>query len=163
REIRTMVAKRSRVANPARWIPGKGTALQFVRAACFPREFMGIPADDAPADFEYLEGRLDLKPLEHFQLEVQAKLARVLQTPGGRAIVTLPTGGGKTRVAVDSVRDYLSARWHEGASQTGRAVLWLAHTEELCEQAYLCFRQVWQASHAVCPLLLIRFWGRYTQ
>src|SRR5262249_33644287 len=61
REIRTMVAKRSRVANPARWIPGKGTALQFVRAACFPREFMGIPADDAPADFEYLEGRLDLK------------------------------------------------------------------------------------------------------
>jgi superfamily II DNA or RNA helicase len=162
-QIRALVAKKSRAENPARWIPGKGTALQFVQASGFPREFMGIPADDTPADFEYLEGRLDLKPLEHFQLEVQAKLARVLQIPGGRAIVTLPTGGGKTRVAVDTVRDFLSARWHDGAGRTGSAVLWLAHTEELCEQAYLCFRQVWQASHAVCPLLLFRFWGRYTQ
>ena len=163
RQIRTMVAKKSRADNPARWVPGKATALQFVRAAGFPRELTGIPADDAPADFEYLEGRLDLKPLENFQLEVQAKLARVLQAAGGRAIVTLPTGGGKTRVAVDTIRDFLSARWREGTDQKASAVLWLAHTEELCEQAYLCFRQVWQAPHAVCPLLLFRFWGRYTQ
>jgi len=43
------------------------------------------------------------------------------------------------------------------------AVLWLAHTEELCEQAYACFKQVWEASTQVAPLLLVRFWGRYTQ
>ena len=45
----------------------------------------------------------------------------------------------------------------------GNTVLWLAHTEELCEQAYTCFRDVWQASTGVCPLLLFRFWGRYTR
>lgn len=162
-ELRRLVAKAAKVENPARWYPGKETALRFVAAAGFPLELAGIPAPEAPADFEYLEGRVDLKPLERFQLEVQEKLLRVLATPGGRAIVTLPTGGGKTRVAVDTIRDFLSERWRQNDAALRTVVLWLAHTEELCEQAYLCFRQVWQASSAVSPLLLFRFWGRFTQ
>jgi superfamily II DNA or RNA helicase len=161
RGIRSLVAKRSDASFPNRWHPGKGAALEFVRQAGFPADFTGIPAEDTPADFEYLEGRVDLKPLEPFQLEVQRKAARVLGEPGGRAIVTLPTGGGKTRVAVDTIRDLLTTRWREG--NPAACVLWLAHTEELCEQAYVCFRQVWQSSNAVCPLLLFRFWGRFTQ
>jgi superfamily II DNA or RNA helicase len=162
REIRAAVAKRCKVEPPGRWLPGKETALRFVEAAEFPREFSGIPAQDTPADFEYLEGRVELQPLESFQLEVQSKLMQVLQSPGGRSIVTLPTGGGKTRVAVDSIRDFLTAHWR-AHPEAGTAVLWLAHTEELCEQAYLCFKQVWQASASVSPLLLFRFWGRFTQ
>ena len=161
RGIRSLVAKRCHAPFPNRWHPGKGVALEFVRRVGFPPEFTGIPAEDTPADFEYLEGRVDLPPLEAFQLEVQAKLTSVLKGVGGRAIVTLPTGGGKTRVAVDTIRDMLTARWQQDVGSG--CVLWLAHTEELCEQAYLCFRQVWQASSAVCPLLLFRFWGRYTQ
>ena len=161
RGIRSLVAKRTDVSFPNRWHPGKGAAVGFVRDVGFPAEFTGIPAEDTPVDFEYLEGRVDLKPLEAFQLEVQRKMARALSEPGGRAIVTLPTGGGKTRMAVDTIRDLLTARWREAAPAS--CVLWLAHTEELCEQAYLCFREVWQASNAVCPLLLFRFWGRFTQ
>jgi len=161
RGIRSLIAKRCDAPFPSRWHPGKGAALEFVRQVRFPAEYTGIPAEDSPADFEYLEGRVDLPPLQAFQLEVQAKLTSVLKSVGGRAIVTLPTGGGKTRVAVDTIRDMLTARWQQGLG--AGCVLWLAHTEELCEQAYLCFRQVWQASSAVCPLLLFRFWGRYTQ
>lgn len=162
-DLRALVARAAKVDHPRRWNPGKDAALRFVAAAGFPRELAGIPAPEAPADFEYLEGRVDLKPLERFQSEVQAKLMRVLETAGGRAIVTLPTGGGKTRVAVDTLRDFLTGRRDRGDPGLRSTVLWLAHTDELCEQAYLCFRQVWQASSAVCPLLLFRFWGRYTQ
>ena len=43
------------------------------------------------------------------------------------------------------------------------AVVWLAHTEELCEQACACFRQVWQGSDDVAPVTLVRFWGDYTK
>ena len=39
----------------------------------------------------------------------------------------------------------------------------MAHTEELCEQAYSCFRQVWEGSVLVSPLMLFRFWGDYTR
>jgi hypothetical protein len=161
--IRKAIAKKCKVKFPKRWHPGKDTAIRFVEAVEFPSEFAGIPSEDTPPDFEYLEGRFDLKPLTDFQSEVQQAVIEVLAKSNGRAIVTLPTGAGKTRVAVDSIRDWLTQRWAENPTGVGNTVLWLAHTEELCEQAYTCFRDVWQASSAVCPLLLFRFWGRYTQ
>lgn len=164
RAVRKAVARKSGVAAPDRWHPGKGLAPQFVAAAGFPAELAGIPTAESPPDFEYLEGRVELAPLQDFQLEVQRGMVRVLQTPAARAIVTLPTGGGKTRVAVDTLRDWLTARAITPVvGDDGQTVLWLAHTEELCEQAYLCFRQVWLASAQVCPLQLFRFWGSHTR
>jgi superfamily II DNA or RNA helicase len=160
---RALLAKRARIVPPPRWYPGKGKAIQFAGAMGFPIEYAGIPAGESPEDFEYLEGRIDLHPLQDFQLEVQRKLNGILSRSAGRAIVTLPTGGGKTRVAVDTIRDWLSARFSEQGNKGGHLVLWLAHTDELCEQACACFKEVWQSSHAVCPMLLFRFWGRYTR
>jgi superfamily II DNA or RNA helicase len=161
-ELRKTVAKRLKVAAPSRWNPGKSTALRFVIDCGFPEEYAGIPAPETPPDFEYLEGRVDLPPLQDFQREVQGKLLEVLGRPGGRAILTLPTGAGKTRTAVDTIRDWLGQGFAERRDGRGNTVLWLAHTEELCEQAYACFRDVWQASSSTCPILLFRFWGRYT-
>jgi DNA repair protein RadD len=163
RDTRVLMAKKCKVDCPGRWHPGKGTALRFVTAVGFPEELAGIPAEETPPDFEYLEGRVDLKALQDFQLEVQAKLLAVLRDAAARAIVTLPTGAGKTRVAVDSLRDWLTKRFGVRQDGVGNTILWLAHTEELCEQAYACFREVWQASSNVCPLLLFRFWGNYTK
>lgn len=162
-EIRKLISKKCRVQFPKRWHPGKGTALLFAKQTGFPEEFAGLPSDELRPDFEYLEGRIDLRPLQPFQREVQDKLIEVLRKAGGRAIVTLPTGAGKTRVGVDSIRDWLTEHWEANGNGRAKTVLWLAHTEELCEQAYECFKQVWQASTAVCPLWLFRFWGRYTQ
>ena len=97
-------------------------------------------------------------------MEVKEHLDGVLRVAGRRAILTLPTGAGKTRVAVESIRDSLTSRYDAtGEANSQAAVLWLAHTEELCEQAHACFRQVWANSENVCPLLLIRFWGQYTR
>lgn len=162
-DVRTLIAKRAKAKCPNRWHAGKGTALRFVESAQFPVEYAGIPAEEPPEDFEYLDGRVDLHALQDFQVEVQKKLLSVLETRAGRAIVTLPTGGGKTRVAVDTIRDWLTARYRQSATGAGNVVLWLAHTDELCEQATLCFREVWQGSSNVCPMLLFRFWGGFTR
>lgn len=162
--IRKHVGDACRVKPPERWHPGKGAAVEFVSQTMFPHELAGIPSPDSLPDYEYLEGRFDLRELEDFQEEVKERLDNVLQNRGQRAIMTLPTGAGKTRVAVQSIRDLLTGR-HDVTSGTNSqaAVLWLAHTEELCEQAHACFRQVWTNSENVCPLLLIRFWGHYTR
>lgn len=162
--IRKRVGAACRVNPPKRWHPGKGAAVEFVIQTRFPRELAGIPTPDTLPDYEYLEGRFDLGALEDFQEDVKKQLDRVLECQGDRAIMTLPTGAGKTRVAVESVRDWLTRRYDITDRVANQAVvLWLAHTEELCEQAHACFRQVWTNSENVCPLLLIRFWGHYTR
>jgi len=163
-DIRKHVAAACKANYPKKWHPGKGAAAEFVARTGFPRELVGIPAPEALSDYEYLEGRFDLKDLKAFQKDVKEQLDRMLEDRGQRAIVTLPTGAGKTRVAVESIRDLLTKRYDVvGQTAAEAAVLWLAHTEELCEQACECFRQVWTNSQKVCPLLLVRFWGRYTQ
>jgi DNA repair protein RadD len=162
--IRKRIGAACRVSPPERWHPGKGAAVEFVAQTEFPRELAGIPTPDSLPDYEYLEGRFDLGALEDFQKDVKKQLDCVLESRGRRAIMTLPTGAGKTRVAVESIRDLLSGRCDVTGRVANQAVvLWLAHTEELCEQAHACFRQVWTNSENVCPLLLIRFWGHYTR
>lgn len=162
--VREAIGKACQVAVPKRWHPGKSGAIDFAQAVRLPRELTGLPRGDTPPSFEFFEGRFGLRPLEDFQREVSAKLQQGLRQPGHRSIVTLPTGAGKTRVAVEAIRDWLTARYDPDKSTTPlAAVVWLAHTDELCEQACACFKQVWEASENVAPLLLVRFWGPFTQ
>jgi len=48
----------------------------------------------------------------------------------------MPTGSGKTRTAINLICDYLK-------SNTESLVVWLAHTEELCQQAHDEFNKAW--------------------
>jgi superfamily II DNA or RNA helicase len=160
KDIRKAVARHAGATAPGRWCSGKAAASRFVQETGFPREFAGLPSDESRPDCEYVEPRLELHELAPFQREVSTKLLELLRVPRSRGIVTLPTGAGKTRVAVDTIRDWmLQHRSSSGAA----GVIWLAHTEELCEQAYACFKQVWEASSAAPPLWLFRFWGSYTK
>lgn len=161
--VRQAIAKAAHVKAPDRWHPGKVAAIDFVSHVGLPAALAGLPREDTLPPYEYLEGRLSIRPLEDFQIEVSEALKAGIRIAGHRSIVTLPTGAGKTRVAVQAIRDWLFSLYDPEKTITrGAAVLWLAHTEELCEQAYACFRQVWEGSEAVAPTLLVRFWGKYT-
>ena len=162
-KVRKAVARTAGVSTPKRWQSGKPAALKFVADAGLPRELAGIAAEKSAPNVEVLQGRFRLPPLLGFQRETKAELDRTLRSPGDRAMLTLPTGAGKTRIAVESIRD-----WFEERSKTTDHgdicnVLWLAHTAELCEQVCLCFKQVWDASENVEPLRLVRSWGEHAQ
>jgi len=159
-EIRNAIARKCHLKDPGRWHPGKGGAHEFVSATGFPAALAGIPSENPPEDYEYLEGRYVLKPLKNFQREVKDDVMGRLKE-GKRGMISLPTGAGKTRVAVEAIREWLSVLHASSMDRT--AVLWLAHSGELCEQAYSEFRQAWMDASAVCPLLLVRFWGHFTQ
>ena len=106
---------------------------------------------------ESVSGPVDLPPLHDFQKEVMQGLKTLLASSRKRrrAVASLPTGGGKTRVTVEAAVRLLLAP--EGDS---RSVLWIAQTDELCEQAVQAFRQVWVNLGAQrIDLRIVRLWG----
>ncbi|MCA9642756.1 MAG: DEAD/DEAH box helicase, partial [Myxococcales bacterium] len=117
-----------------------------------------LPADEDVASVEALPA------LHDFQLDVYAKLRKRLGNgSGSAAMLSLPTGAGKTRVAVEGILDHL-------AESTGRRnlVVWIAQSEELQRQAWECFRQAWQtppkreSGHPIPRpgiLRVVRAWG----
>ena len=162
-EIKKAIGSACGVKPPGRWHPGKAAAIQFVRDVDLPSELAGTQVPSRPPHSEWIRGLTRIKPLEDFQKEVQRKLIVRFVSPGERCIVTLPTGAGKTRTAIESIQFWLKDRWEPGAASSTATALWLAHTEELCEQACACFKQVWSAYPSATPLLLSRFWGGYSR
>ena len=160
--IRDLVAEALEIESPGRWHPGKVGAAEFVKLAGFPIETAGDAVEDDRADYEYLEPAVELRPLEPFQEEAMARLLELIERSAGRAVLSLPTGAGKTRVAVEALHRWFKDYLDETDHSQRRAILWLAHTEELCEQAHACFKQVWQGKPGSCPLMLVRFWGKFT-
>jgi superfamily II DNA or RNA helicase len=83
-------------------------------------------------------------------------MLQVLSQDGDRTrcLVTLPTGGGKTRVAVESFIDWMQPRFSEG-----KYLVWIAQSEELCEQVISCVQQMWGSREFVSSLRVYRFFG----
>jgi DNA repair protein RadD len=87
------------------------------------------------------------------QIDALARTRDALLGELGRALLHMPTGAGKTRTAMNLVADYL-----RGSNR--RVVVWLAHSEELCEQAVREFEKAWQ-SLGNRPLPVHRYWGGF--
>lgn len=139
---------------PTRW--NTPDARAFVASIGFPVEFASSPESRRESE-DLVSGPIDLPPLHDFQEEVMKGLETLFA--GGRkrrrAVVSLPTGGGKTRVTVES-----AVRLILVPPGDRRSVIWIAQTDELCEQAVQAFRQVWLNVGAQrTDLRIVRLWG----
>ncbi|NHF63840.1 sacsin N-terminal ATP-binding-like domain-containing protein [Microcella pacifica] len=146
------------LAVPRAWA-GSAEADQFVTSLGFPRTYAGTREKKATPT-ELVPGRVDLKPLHRFQEDLRnliRELVLIRDKDGDhrRGLLYLPTGAGKTRVTTESIVAML--RDEELASP----VLWIAQSEELCEQAILSWAEVWRAIGDERPLEITRYWGNY--
>jgi superfamily II DNA or RNA helicase len=139
---------------PGRW--GTQEARDFVAALGFPPEFSVSPSQRRPAQLS-VSGPMPLGDLHGYQVEIIDALAPIIASRGAQARtkVSLPTGAGKTRVAVEAAVKYVLA-----AHASDKYVLWVAQTDELCEQAVQSFRQVWSnCGKDWTELRIVRLWG----
>jgi superfamily II DNA or RNA helicase len=138
---------------PKRW--GGEPARAFVLDIGFPVEFASSVGGRREAELS-VSGPISLPPLHDYQEEILTSVGLLLATGAGRrrAVVSLPTGGGKTRVAAEAVvRLVLRGNGR-------RTALWIAQTDELCEQAVQCFRQLWvNVGEPSEDLRVVRLWG----
>jgi Type III restriction enzyme, res subunit/Helicase conserved C-terminal domain len=80
------------------------------------------------------------KPLRRHQIEAYQQLRQCISNRSAKVLVHMPFGAGKLRLVVTAVVDMLRSE------PDGEVVLWLAHGNQLCEDAFLEFVQVWQSS-----------------
>ena len=85
------------------------------------------------------------------QYQAKCKVQSILSGPQPRVMLHMPTGAGKTRTALHVVAAKLRQK-------KPSLVVWLAYSEELCEQAAVEFQEAW--SHLGDRKVdLYRFWG----
>ncbi|NQX33298.1 sacsin N-terminal ATP-binding-like domain-containing protein [Herbiconiux sp. VKM Ac-2851] len=144
---------------PEAWA-GTRPAVTWVRKMGFSADYAGQRNENRPSEF-VVPGAVVLNRLHTYQKRISEDLRTVLTQPsdngpGQKAMVELPTGAGKTRVATETV---LKLFVDEVLSGT---ILWIAQSEELCEQAVQTFQTVWRYLADERSLTIGRLWGSNT-
>ena len=137
---------------PSRW-SGSPRAQEFVDELGFPVEYAGFQQRRLDPSLE-VEGPLHLKPLHDFQVMIGQRIKDFLVKPKPtRGLLSLPTGSGKTRVVVQAVVEAMASGSFSGS------VIWIAQSEELCEQAVQSWAEIWRAYGPATRLRISRLWG----
>lgn len=144
---------------PAAWA-GTAPAVSWVRKMGFGAEFAGQRNERRPPEF-VVPGAVVLNKLHTYQKKISEDLRTVLTQRSAeghaqKAMVELPTGAGKTRVATETVLKLFADEVLSGT------ILWIAQSEELCEQAVQTFQTVWRYLADERPLTIGRLWGSNT-
>lgn len=88
-----------------------------------------------------------------YQRQVLSDIIQALSSPERRAVAHLPTGAGKTRIAAHAACHMLNQ-----TDTDNSLVIWMASTEELCEQAADQLSEAW-ASLGWRDVCIHRHWG----
>ena len=136
------------------WRAGSRLVYEVASALAIGWEFLPAAMPRRPS-VEHIEPIEQLPALHSFQQEAKDEVVAALRQRLRGVLVQLPTGAGKTRTVLEAVIDHFLER---KLFESGRSVLWLAHTEELCEQAIDTFKDIWQQK-GVGTMRAVRFWG----
>ncbi|MGW0864402.1 DEAD/DEAH box helicase [Streptomyces sp. NPDC002611] len=133
---------------------GSSAAIAFVSELKLPVAFAGSRAP-SPPPFETVEGPRDFPSLHDYQEDLVRNISTMLdRLAPQRGMLSLPTGAGKTRVTAEAV-----IRWVTRFGDLKGPLLWIAQTEELCEQAVQSWKFVWSKVGAERPLTISRLWS----
>lgn len=144
---------------PDKWA-GLPATITWLRRMGFGAEFAGQRGRRQVAEF-VVPGATILPELHDYQSGISKDLRSVLRevSDGDRrakAMVELPTGAGKTRVASQTILQLFIDGKFAGP------VLWIAQSQELCEQAVQTFSLVWRGlctdQRVDLPLTVGRLW-----
>jgi DNA repair protein RadD len=122
---------------------------------------LNIPVDYLPtqslqvASVEEIITYKDYNNLYDYQEELKLKIKDCFEKKTPRFLVQMPTGSGKTRTVMQSIIEYSQESL---MFSSDKCIVWLAHTEELCEQAIDTFKKLW-VHLCDSSVRIVRLWG----
>ena len=144
--------------DPPSWWAGSAAAREFVCSLGFSEEWAG-ERGHSRRPFQEVNAPHSLPKLHDYQKTIVDNIHKMLlESAGGpgagrRGMMTLPTGAGKTRAAVEAIVTAMDKGLEGG-------ILWVADRDELCEQAVQAWCQVWSAVGPQGQRLRVsRMWG----
>jgi superfamily II DNA or RNA helicase len=139
---------------PSQWA-GRRKAVEFVRDLGFGSEYAGFEKESVDPNLE-VEGRPDIPRLHEYQRLVVDELRDLVRGDNGlRGLLSLPTGAGKTRVTIEALVDAMV----DGDLRS--PILWVAQTQELCEQAVQTWSEIWRGLGPRRRLTISRLWSSF--
>lgn len=143
---------------PSTWA-GSTNTIDWVRKFGFDERFAGERTRSLE-DMFVVPGAVELLDMHDYQQDLSRQLASVLTLrdrdgKAQKAMLELPTGAGKTRVAAETALRLLRDRAIKGT------VLWIAQSQELCEQAVQTFNDIWRGLRVPEALTIGRLWENH--
>ena len=96
----------------------------------------------------------DLFPYQNW---MRNRILSFLISKNNNTLVHMPTGSGKTKTSITSIIDYIRHKSPENVT-----VVWLAHSDELCEQAIQSFIELWERI-GISDCNVWRMWGGFRE
>lgn len=127
------------------------TTKKFIEVFGYPDYLFPNELDQHKTEKFMPKSRDPYKPFKDYQSDIFFKTQSTIEFPNVKFIIQMPTGAGKTRVAMEIVSAFLNKK-------EGRQVIWMADRSELCDQAIEAFENAW--SHVgKYDLKLYQLWG----
>jgi DNA repair protein RadD len=112
-----------------------------------PKEIRGLKFNSTPGFI-----------LHKYQESIKKQVTQFLLSKNkNKLMVQLPTGAGKTSLAMEAIYDFF--RFESADDLT---VVWMAHTDELCEQAIESFQRGW-VQKGTFEVRILRVWGGHAK
>jgi len=137
------------------WRGGTDIVAAFGEIFEIPRAFLPDPRSTLPST-EVLRPFRPPPALFDYQISAGKTLLERLTQAGSAGMLQLPTGAGKTRTTLHALVRWLVIQHSSGGRRNG--IIWMAHTQELCEQAFESFARVWVAE-GTGEVSIVRFWA----
>lgn len=129
----------------------RGSKREYMLFTFFEVPLPKSESTELPLTHKTIAGQYGL--FEHQRKAVYEIKKRLAGWPH-RVVLHMPTGAGKTRTAMNIIAEHL--REHKPT-----VVVWLAQTEELCEQSAAEFEVAW-ASLGNRQIDVFRYWGQHS-
>jgi superfamily II DNA or RNA helicase len=144
---------------PKQWAGGAKTR-EFCRRHGLSDKFSGVSKSGREPELRIDPPPHPWPPLHDYQEAIVQEMTKVLEgklltKAGPRAMVSLPTGTGKTRVAIESVIRAFAQKEESPAAP----LIWMAPSDELCEQAVQAVHACWRGLNPRLGLVLNRLWS----